>query len=233
MSSLLVARARRLRHRPVLRWLVVFGLAAVTGLFSARVVDSARSARARWGTGQPVVVLVGAVAAGDRIEATDVELRSLPAALLPATAVTDPPIGRVATDDLYPGEVLVEERVAPEGVQGAAALLPPGSRALAVPSGPGTPPLLVGDTVDVLATYDPLLFDPAAASAAGDIDRRRCPGDRRIGGFGHRGRRSRRRPCRRLRPGPGCGHPRPGRLVERQRHGLADRTITSTPSATR
>jgi Flp pilus assembly protein CpaB len=164
MSSLLLARAKRLRHRPALRWLLVVGLAAITGLFAARVVDSARSARTRWGAGHPVVVMVEAVAAGDRIEATEVEVRSLPAALLPTTAVTDPPIGRVATSDLYPGEVLVEERVAPEGVQGAAALLPPGSRALAVPSGPGTPPLLVGDTVDLLATYDPFLFDPAAAT---------------------------------------------------------------------
>ena len=59
--------------------------------------------------------------------------------------------------------------MAPEGVQGAAALLPPGSRALAVPIGPGTPPLLVGDRVDLLSTHDPLLFDPAAANAAGDI----------------------------------------------------------------
>jgi hypothetical protein len=38
---------------------------------------------------------------------------------------------------------------------------------LAVPSGPGTPPLEVGDTVDVLATFDPFVFetDPTAASA--------------------------------------------------------------------
>jgi Flp pilus assembly protein CpaB len=168
MSSLLIARARRLRHRPALRWLVVLGLAAVAGLFTARMVDAARATRARWGTGRPVVVMVDPVAAGNEIEADDVEVRSLPPAALPRSALSEPPVGRVATADLYPGEVLVEGRVAPEGRTGAAALLPTGTRALAVPTGPGTPPLRVGDTVDLLATYDPLLFDPTATPANAD-----------------------------------------------------------------
>jgi Flp pilus assembly protein CpaB len=168
MSSLLVARARRLRHRPAVRWLVVFGLAALAGLFTARTVDAARATRDRWGTGRAVVVMVERVSAGQPIETDDVEIRSLPPAALPPTAVADPPIGRVATADLYPGEVVVEQRVAPEGRVGAAALLPAGTRALAVPTGPGTPPLRVGDTVDLLASYDPLLFDPAATPASAD-----------------------------------------------------------------
>jgi Flp pilus assembly protein CpaB len=170
MSSLLVARVRRLRHRPAVRWLVVFGLAAVAGLFTARMVDAARATRDRWGAGRPVVVMVDRVAAGQPIEAGDVEVRSLPPAARPPNAVAEPPIGRVATADLYPGEVLVEQRVAPEGRVGAAALLPVGTRALAVPTGPGTPPLRVGDTVDLLATYDPLLFDPASTPADGGVD---------------------------------------------------------------
>jgi Flp pilus assembly protein CpaB len=169
MSSLLVARARRLRHRPALRWVLVFGLSAVTGLFAARMVDAARAAQTRWGTGRAVVVMVDDVAAGRVIEAGDVELRSLPPAALPPSALAEPPIGRVATADLYQGEVLVEERVAPEGLVGAAALLPAGTRALAVPSGPGTPPLRVGDTVDVLGTYDPLLFEPAPVEGDGMV----------------------------------------------------------------
>jgi Flp pilus assembly protein CpaB len=164
-SSLLLARARQIRHRPALRWLVVFAVAGLTGVLSARVVDSARAAQARWGTGRSVVVVVRAVAAGDPIEAGDVEVRPLPPAALPDAAVSDAPVGRVAVADLYPGEVLVADRLAPGGRHGPAALLPPGDRALAVPSGPGTPPLHVGDTVDVLATYDPLLFDPASDPA--------------------------------------------------------------------
>ncbi|MGH9117332.1 MAG: SAF domain-containing protein [Acidimicrobiales bacterium] len=160
------ARARRLRRRPALRWLLVVGLALLTGLFTTRVVDSARSARARWGAGHAVVVMTGSVAAGDAIEVDDVEVVSLPAAVVPDDAMTEPPIGREAVTDLFPGEVLLAGRVAPGGRHGAAALLPPGTRALAVPSGPGTPPLRVGDTVDVLATFDPFLFDPSGERAA-------------------------------------------------------------------
>src|SRR5205814_10504342 len=49
------------------------------------------------------------------------------------------------------GEVVVESRLAPHGVRGAAALVPPGARALAVPAGPGTPHVERGDHVDLLA----------------------------------------------------------------------------------
>jgi Flp pilus assembly protein CpaB len=50
------------------------------------------------------------------------------------------------------GEPLVAARLAPDGLTGAAALVPPGWRAVAVPLGPaGAPPLAVGDLVDVLA----------------------------------------------------------------------------------
>jgi SAF domain len=166
MSQLLRAQVRRLRHRPALRWLLVVGLALLTGLFTSGVVDAARSARAQWGAVQAVVVMTESVAAGDPILAADVEVRSLPAAVVPEGAVTSPPVGREAITDLFPGEVLLSGRVAPDGRHGAAALLPPGTRALAVPSGPGTPPLRVGDTVDVLATFDPFLFDPTGSGEA-------------------------------------------------------------------
>jgi Flp pilus assembly protein CpaB len=58
----------------------------------------------------------------------------------------------VALADLVPGEVVVRSRLAPDGRRGAAALLPEGQRAIAVPGGAGRPPLRLGDRVDVLAT---------------------------------------------------------------------------------
>ena len=89
--------------------------------------------------------------------------RSLPAAVLPATRRHRRRRSDGSRSPTFP------RRGAGRGTggarracTGAAALLPPGTRALAVPDGPGTPPLRVGDTVDVLATYDPFLFDPAS-----------------------------------------------------------------------
>jgi Flp pilus assembly protein CpaB len=63
------------------------------------------------------------------------------------------------------GEVVTAGRVAPAGVGGLAALLPDGARALAVPIGPGTPPLRRGDRVDVLATFEG--DEPTFAVASG------------------------------------------------------------------
>ncbi|MDP8992888.1 MAG: RcpC/CpaB family pilus assembly protein, partial [Actinomycetota bacterium] len=51
-------------------------------------------------------------------------------------------------------EVLLEAKLAPWGVQGIAALVPPGRRALAVPAGKGGLALRRGQRVDVLATFD-------------------------------------------------------------------------------
>src|SRR5207237_1966876 len=52
--------------------------------------------------------------------------------------------------------------LAPWGRTGAAALLPPGKRGISVAAGPAATKLTKGDTVDVLAT-----FDPATPAATG------------------------------------------------------------------
>jgi Flp pilus assembly protein CpaB len=74
-----------------------------------------------------------------------------PEAVVPAGALVDSPVGQVATATLVPGEAVVAARVAPDGVRGPAALLAPGHRAVAVPTAPGTPPLAVGDRIDVVS----------------------------------------------------------------------------------
>ena len=62
------------------------------------------------------------------------------------------------------GEPVVAARLAPHGLRGAAALVPPDERAVAVPLGPGgAPPLAVGDLVDVLAVL------PSGYEPAGDV----------------------------------------------------------------
>jgi Flp pilus assembly protein CpaB len=160
---------RRLRYRPAVRWLVVVALAAASGLVAARVAGAAAEVRAEWGETASVVVVVGRVGAGETIGPGDVELRRLPKAVVPDDALTEPPEGRVAIVDLFPGEVLLRGRIAPDGLDGPAALLPPGARAVAVPTGPGTPPLAVGDRVDVLAGLDPFAVEPTTAIPTGPV----------------------------------------------------------------
>lgn len=63
--------------------------------------------------------------------------------------------GRTVVVPALAGVPLLDGNLAPGGRAGVAALLPPGTRAVAVPNaGPGLA-LVRGDVVDVLATFDP------------------------------------------------------------------------------
>lgn len=153
----------RLRRTPPLFWLAAVAAAAVVGSTVAGIVADAEARARRFGELRSVPVVVHRVEVGDEIGAGDVRLRRLPAALVPPGRLApDRGVGRVALVPLLPGEVLLAAKVAPDGRTGVAALLPEGRRALAVPAGPGIPPLAVGDRVDVLATYP-----PETAAAAG------------------------------------------------------------------
>ena len=148
---------RRLRawsRRSSLGWWTAVALLSLVTLVAVRsALASTAGATARYGAPTPVPVVVEAVAAGDEVPAGAVAVESRPAATVPGGEVAEAWDGRTALVDLVPGEVLLRSRLAPDGVRGAGALLPPGHRALAVPSGPGgRPPLHVGDRVDVLVT---------------------------------------------------------------------------------
>jgi Flp pilus assembly protein CpaB len=67
------------------------------------------------------------------------------------------PVGRVVTAPVLAGEPIAAARVAPQGLDGVAALVGSGRRALALPTTLGIPPLAVGDLVDVLAADDTAL----------------------------------------------------------------------------
>lgn len=153
----------RLRRTPLLFWLAAAVAAVVVGSTVSGIVAEAEARARRFGDLRTVPVVARRVEVGDEIGRGDVRVRRLPAALIPPGRLApDRGVGRVALVPLLPGEVLLAAKVAPEGRAGVAALLPPGRRALAVPTGPGIPPLAVGDRVDVLATYP-----PETAAAAG------------------------------------------------------------------
>lgn len=182
----LTVRARRALTRPAVRRLCVAGLAAATGLTVMSLVAAADDARARWGQTRPVAVATRDLAPGDVVDAGSFEVRELPEAVLPegvldgpdggavgdsaegtgpdGGAVGDTPVGAVVRHPVLAGEPLVAARIAPDGLTGAAALVPAGWRAVAVPLGAaGAPPVTTGDLVDVLAV--------SPSGAAGDDGR--------------------------------------------------------------
>ena len=159
---------RRLRRSPAAFWVAAVLLAALTGTVVARLVDRAAATAARFGPPRTAVVVRRAVPAGAVVQPGDVALRSVPSAVVPRRAIRSPPIGRRAAQPLLPGQVVVADQLAPDGVSAVAAMLPPGRRAVAVPTGGLSPPLEPGDVVDVVATFeegDPPTFVVAEGAA--------------------------------------------------------------------
>lgn len=144
----------RLRRSPSPFWVGAVALSLLTGLTVSRLVGEASVRAARLGGLVDVVVAARAVDAGRPLRPPDVAVRRLPAAALPSGPVATSPVGRVAVVPLVPGEVVLASKLAPEGLLGVAALVPPGHRALAVPVEPGGLVLRPGHRVDLLATFD-------------------------------------------------------------------------------
>jgi Flp pilus assembly protein CpaB len=146
-----------IRRLPILYWVAAVVLVLCTGLGMAHLVGSAQTAAAQFGALRPVPVAARAVLAGVALRSSDVSVRRLPAAVIPRGDVASSAaavVGRVTLVPLSPGEVVTAAKVAPSGLTGVSALLPADARGLAIPVGPGTPPLQRGDYVDVLASFD-------------------------------------------------------------------------------
>lgn len=172
-----ILRLRRLARSATVFWVAVAALAGVTALAAARLVGQAEASAARYGSLRPVVVATRPVDMGAVLRAGDVEVRPLPAAFLPDdhVAAAAEVVGRTVVVGLFPGLPVVRGHLAPDGVRGVAALLPPGTRAVAVPAGGASAPVGTGDLVDVLATFDPTSSDTgeptfAVATAALVVD---------------------------------------------------------------
>lgn len=146
---------RRLRTSLALRWLAVAAAAGLVAAEASRLSTDAAAERAAWGSSAPVVVALGDLQVGDVVGPGDVSVDEWPEAVIPPGAVATPPVGRVVTAPIVEGEAVVAARLAPAGLRGAAALIPDGFVAVAVPAsssyGAPAPPLELGDRVDVLA----------------------------------------------------------------------------------
>jgi pilus assembly protein CpaB len=156
----------RLRRRAVRFWLTTILLASLTFTVVSRAGARAELAERRWGRVVSVVVVRRPVAAGAVMAPSSVAVAVVPRRLAPAGSLSSvgAAVGRVALVPLWPGEVLLAGRLAPDGLRGVAALVPPGMRAVAVPVSPDAAVRVsVGDAVDVLATFE-------SASGADDGD---------------------------------------------------------------
>lgn len=140
---------------PPPRLVLAVAAALACGALVLRTTGRAEATVERYGAATTAWVVRADLAPGDDIEAGDVVAEQRPAALLPAGAVTDDPTGRRAAAIVRAGEVLVEHRLAGGDRRGAAALVPDGWRAVAVPALEVALPVEVGQRVDVIAAVDP------------------------------------------------------------------------------
>jgi Flp pilus assembly protein CpaB len=157
---------RRLRvalaTRPLAYWSLTALVAAGVAYAAFGVATSAAEARAGYGTVVPTLVATAAIAPGQALTDDDTEIRVLPAALVAVGALHSRPPGGVASQPIAAGEPVVALRVGRGGDGPVAALLPDGTRGIAVPADGTGLPLRPGDHVDVVA---------AVASGAGGAAR--------------------------------------------------------------
>lgn len=164
----------RVRRSPFTWWTLALVAAVLAVSRIGAAADAADARRRSWGESVEVVVAVRPLQPGDVVSSGDTRLEHWPAAVVPAGALHEPPTGAVVVAALVAGEAVVEQRLAPDGLSGVAALIPPGHRAVAVPvagGGYGTeaPPLARGDRVDVLATFEVLDADLGDDPPAGPV----------------------------------------------------------------
>lgn len=154
-----------LRRRPRVRSAIVVVIALLSGVAVAGVVRAAEAARAAWGEGAPVLVATEDLTAGAVLEPGNARVVTHPAPLVPGGALRALPDAARLAEPLLAGEVVRAQHLAGAGSSAVSARLPPGTRAMAVPVEPGTtPPLEVGDRVEVLVALPP---EAAGAGAPG------------------------------------------------------------------
>lgn len=153
---------------PPLRLVVVLLLTVVVAVAVHRTTTAAADVTARLGATTTVAIARHGVDPGHELGPGDIDLVERPIAHVPPGAVSADPVGRTVRVRLHPGEIILDQRLAGEGRDGPAALVPQNWRAVAVPVIDAPVPARPGDIVDVVASFDPALVerDPAVVVAA-------------------------------------------------------------------
>jgi pilus assembly protein CpaB len=145
------------RTRPRMSRVMLVLSAALAVLATMAVQARLRAIEARAAAGGPRRPVVAAARDLDRGTVLDegmFEVVEMPVRYLPPGSIQDPGAasGRVLAGPVAAGEALTEARLAPPGGP-VAALVPPGLRAVPVPSALPSSAVLPGDLVEVHATY--------------------------------------------------------------------------------
>ncbi|MSZ89930.1 MAG: hypothetical protein F2585_11365 [Actinobacteria bacterium] len=148
----LVFRFRGLPRRGTL-WIATVVLAVAASAFVVSTINRAGAIRAAYGDRRNVLVAIVDIPPGTIIDESNTTMREWPTGFLPSEAVSEAS-GRTAVERLERGEVVVENRLSRGDGIGAEALIPTGGRALAIPKGPTSPDVSVGDRVDAFAPPD-------------------------------------------------------------------------------
>lgn len=150
-------------RRPLVYWGAVLLLVVVTVVGVQRQSDQQRRLEAVYGELRRVPVAVSPIRAGESLDDGAVRWESRPAASVPPGALGDFADGAVAAAAIYPGEVVLAERVAGLG-GGLSSRLPSEGAAVSVPTTYGVPPVRPGDSVDLVAVFDSFATDTAPAA---------------------------------------------------------------------
>jgi Flp pilus assembly protein CpaB len=148
-----------LRRRLPQSSILFFGLALACGLAAATAIRAYahRLEITRPDGGHPASVLVATrdLPRGTVLASTDVRTAEFPSAFAPPGALeaSDQVAGRVLEADLLAGEVVTRARLAGSSTGPIATLVPPGLRAVVIPSGLPPGSVRAGDAVDVFGSF--------------------------------------------------------------------------------
>lgn len=153
-----------LARRPWLYWLAVGVLATVAGLLVAGAAAGVDQARRRWGADRTVLVATRDARPGEPLAAVAAP-RVLPAPMVPAAALSEPPEAAVLRQHISAGEVVTGPDVAPSAAPQA--LIGEGRLAVAVaervPTG-----AVVGDVATVASGGVVLAAEATVVGVIGD-----------------------------------------------------------------
>jgi len=121
---------------------VVVGTLVLAATWSSQV-QSLEHERQSWGETSQVGVVVEPIALGQPL-GDAVVLQDVPVAMVPSTAVLTIDRAALAKTDLFPGELLIRERIS-----GGEDVLPEGTVGMALSVAAGSPLIEVGDLIDV------------------------------------------------------------------------------------
>ena len=153
----------RIARRVAAPWVAAGLLAAVTGSAVWATVDRAEVQRRAWGPQAVALVATRPVTAGETLGPANTRRRAVPRSLLPTDSMAELPAAAVAAVPLAAGEPVRRARLVGPGVGAVGTVL------VAVPTGPTSAPVHVGDRLDLYGRAAvPVARDVAAVETGAD-----------------------------------------------------------------